>query len=167
MKSETVERLFTELKAELMPLIARLAAEEKVDDSCLHVAFPLDGQRRLVEWVVRRMGFDPEGWRLDDAVHPFATCFGSRDVRITTRWDQNYFPMALFGGMHECGHGLYEEGVAASLQRSPLARLESLSLHESQSRHVGEHGRPRPSLLPGPGAGGGRDERRRRRCRTP
>jgi carboxypeptidase Taq len=134
MKSEAVERLFTELKNELMPLIARLAREEKIDDSCLHVAYPLDGQRRLVEWVVGRMGFDPEGWRLDDAVHPFATCFGSRDVRITTRWDRNYFPMALFGGMHECGHGLYEEGVAASLQRSPLARLESLSLHESQSR---------------------------------
>lgn len=134
MKSETVERLFTELKTELMPLIARLAEEPEVDDSCLHVEFPLEGQRRLVEWVVGRMGFNHEGWRLDDAVHPFATCFGSRDVRITTRWDQEYFPMALFGGMHECGHGLYEEGVADSLQRSPLARLESLSLHESQSR---------------------------------
>ena len=133
MKSETVERLFTELKSELRPLIATLA-EQEVDDSCLHVTFPLDGQRRLVEWVVRLMGFDPASWRLDDAVHPFATCFGSRDVRITTRWDENYFPMALFGGMHECGHGLYEEGVADSLQRSPLARLESLSLHESQSR---------------------------------
>jgi carboxypeptidase Taq len=133
MKSETVERLFSELKGELVPLIARVAPEE-VDDSCLHVPFPLDGQRRLVEWAVRRMGFDSEGWRLDDAVHPFATCFGSRDVRITTRWDENYFPMALYGGMHECGHGLYEEGVAESLQRSPLARLESLSLHESQSR---------------------------------
>ena len=133
MKAATVERLFSELKAELIPLIARLT-EEEVDHSCLHVPFPLEGQRRLVEWAVRRMGFDPEGWRLDDAVHPFATCFGSLDVRITTRWDENYFPMALYGGMHECGHGLYEEGVAASLQRSPLARLESLSLHESQSR---------------------------------
>jgi carboxypeptidase Taq len=134
-KSETVEQLFAELKGELMPLIGRLGSDEhEVDASCLHVPFPLDGQRRLVEWVIRLMGFNPEGWRLDDAVHPFATCFGSRDVRITTRWDENYFPMALFGGMHECGHGLYEEGVADSLQRSPLARLESLSLHESQSR---------------------------------
>jgi carboxypeptidase Taq len=133
MKSETVERLFSELKGELVPLIGRLA-EEHVDDSCLHIPFPLEGQRRLVEWAVRRMGFNPEGWRLDDAVHPFATCFGSLDVRITTRWDVNYFPMALYGAMHECGHGLYEEGVALSLQRSPLARLESLSVHESQSR---------------------------------
>jgi carboxypeptidase Taq len=133
MKSQTVEELFGELKSELVPLINRLSGEQ-VDDACLHIPFPLDGQRRLVEWAVRRMGFDPEGWRLDDAVHPFATCVGSLDVRITTRWDQGYFPTALYGGMHECGHGLYEEGVAASLQRSPLARLESLSLHESQSR---------------------------------
>jgi carboxypeptidase Taq len=81
-----------------------------------------------------RMGFDPASWRLDEAVHPFATSFGSLDVRITTRWYETYFPMALFGAMHECGHGLYEEGVAESLQRSPLARLDSLSVHESQSR---------------------------------
>ena len=133
MKSQTVERLFSELKRELIPLIGRLS-EEEIDHSCLHVSFPLEGQHRLVEWAVRRMGFDPAGWRLDDAVHPFATSFGSADVRITTRWDENYFPMALYGGMHECGHGLYEEGVAPALQRSPLARLESLSLHESQSR---------------------------------
>jgi carboxypeptidase Taq len=133
MSSETVERLFSELKRELIPLIARVSDQE-VDHSCLEIPFPLEGQRRLVEWAVRRMGFDREGWRLDDAVHPFATCFGSLDVRITTRWDETYFPMALYGGMHECGHGLYEEGVAPSLQRTPLARLESLSLHESQSR---------------------------------
>jgi carboxypeptidase Taq len=133
MKSSTVEALFTQLKGELVPLIARLTQED-VDDSCLHARFSIEGQHRLVEWAVGRMGFDPEGWRLDDAVHPFATSFGSHDVRITTRWEEDYFPMALYGGMHECGHGLYEEGVASSLQRSPLARLESLSLHESQSR---------------------------------
>jgi carboxypeptidase Taq len=133
MKSATVEQLFSELKSELVPVIARLSQEE-LDDACLHVPFPLEGQHQLVEWAVGRMGFDPAGWRLDDTIHPFATSFGSGDVRITTRWDQDFFPMALYGSMHECGHGLYEEGVARSLQRSPLARLESLSLHESQSR---------------------------------
>jgi carboxypeptidase Taq len=134
-KSSDVQRLFEELKAELIPLIATLAEHaDEVDDKCLHDHFPLEGQRRLVEWAVRRMGFDPTSWRLDDAVHPFATSFGRMDVRITTRWDETYFPMALFGGMHECGHGLYENGVADSLQRSPLSRLDSLSLHESQSR---------------------------------
>jgi carboxypeptidase Taq len=135
MKCGDVQRLFGDLKAELIPLIATLAEHaDEVDDSLLHDRFPLEGQRRLVEWTVQRMGFDPASWRLDDAVHPFATSFGSLDVRITTRWDETYFPMALFGAMHECGHGLYEQGVADSLQRSPLARLDSLSMHESQSR---------------------------------
>ncbi len=130
-----MQQLFDELKGELVPLIARITEQAgPIDDSCLHTRFPLEGQRRLVEWTVKRMGFDPEGWRLDDAVHPFATSFGSHDVRITTRWDETYFPMALYGGMHECGHGLYEAGIGGSLQRSPLGRVESLSLHESQSR---------------------------------
>jgi carboxypeptidase Taq len=80
------------------------------------------------------MGFDPSGWRMDDAVHPFATGISSSDVRITTRWDETYFPSALYGAMHECGHGLYEAGIDPSLQRTPLGHGESLSLHESQSR---------------------------------
>jgi carboxypeptidase Taq len=55
-------------------------------------------------------------------------------VRITTRWDEGYFPSALYGAMHECGHGLYEAGIPASLARSPLGTGESLGMHESQSR---------------------------------
>ena len=80
------------------------------------------------------MGFDRASWRIDDAVHPFATGFGNQDVRITTRWDERFLPTALYGAMHECGHGLYEEGVAQALQRTPLGHPESLGLHESQSR---------------------------------
>jgi carboxypeptidase Taq len=134
MKAAEVKALFDELKDELVPLIAKIAAHGDIDADCLRVPFALEGQRRLVEWTVGRMGFDPAGWRLDDAVHPFATSFGSHDVRITTRWEEAYFPMALYGAMHECGHGLYEAGIGGSLQRSPLARVASLSLHESQSR---------------------------------
>src|SRR5207244_714978 len=80
------------------------------------------------------MGFERAGWRIDDAVHPFAMGLGSQDVRITTRWDETFFASALYGAMHECGHGLYEQGIAPSLQRTPLGYGESLGLHESQSR---------------------------------
>ena len=80
------------------------------------------------------MGFDRAGWRIDDAVHPFATGFGNHDVRITTRWDESFLPTSVYGAMHECGHGLYEEGIAQSLQRTPLGHAESLGMHESQSR---------------------------------
>jgi carboxypeptidase Taq len=36
--------------------------------------------------------------------------------------------------MHECGHGLYEAGIEPALARTPLGSVDSLSLHESQSR---------------------------------
>jgi carboxypeptidase Taq len=133
MRTAKVATLFDELKAELVPLVSTLS-ERPIDTTALHENVPVDRQRRLVADVVRRMGFDRTSWRLDDAVHPFATGFGSTDIRITTRWDEAYFPSALYGAMHECGHGLYEEGIAESLQRTPLGRAESLSLHESQSR---------------------------------
>lgn len=135
MKSAEVARLFAELSEALVPLVARLKEHaDRVDDSPLYGHFPVDRQRLLVSEVLARMGFDRSGWRIDDAVHPFATGFGSRDIRITTRWDEGYFPSSLYGAMHECGHGLYEEGIAQPLQRSPLADVQSLGLHESQSR---------------------------------
>jgi len=135
MRSATVSRLFARLKSELVPLIATLAEQrDRLDVSVLHGRFPVAQQRRLVDAVLALMGFEPVSWRLDTAVHPFATALGAEDVRITTRWDEHHFPGALFGAMHECGHGLYEAGIAHSLQRTPLGHADSLGLHESQSR---------------------------------
>jgi carboxypeptidase Taq len=36
--------------------------------------------------------------------------------------------------MHECGHGLYEDGIAPELKATPLGQIDSLAVHESQSR---------------------------------
>jgi len=134
-RTADVQRVFDELKAELRVLIAAVGDHaSRVDDSCLHSHYPVERQRELVMWLLGLMGFDPGSWRLDDAVHPFAAGFGNRDVRITTRWDEWFLPTSMYGAMHECGHGLYEEGVAQTLQRTPLGHPESLGLHESQSR---------------------------------
>jgi carboxypeptidase Taq len=147
--TEQVARVFAELKAELVPLIAAVSGRE-LDVSAVHGDFPVERQRELVRRAVSRMGFNREGWRIDDAVHPFATSFGSGDVRITTRWDEEYFPAALFGAMHECGHGLYEAGIADTLQRMPIGHADSLAVHESQSRlweNMVGRGRPFASVL--------------------
>jgi carboxypeptidase Taq len=151
MTTAEVASLFADLRAELVPLIAVISEHsDAVDDACLHGAFEVDLQRRLVADTVAQMGFDRSGWRMDDAVHPFATGFGSDDVRITTRWDETYFASGLYGAMHECGHGLYEAGIAAQLQRSPLGHGASLAVHESQSRlweNMVGRGRPYCAVL--------------------
>ncbi len=134
MRSAEVTRIFTELKDALVPLIAATGAAPPPDDAFMHVEVGLDRQRRLVAEILRRMGFNSSSWRLDEAAHPFATSFGRNDVRLTTRWDEHNFMSAVHTAMHECGHGLYEAGIADSLQRTPLGHAESLGLHESQSR---------------------------------
>lgn len=151
MKTAEVRRLFDELKAELVPMIAAVGRHaDRADDALLHGEFPVDRQRQLVLEVVERMGFERSGWRLDDAVHPFATGLGSHDVRITNRWEETYFASSLFGAMHECGHGLYEDGVALELRRTPIGAPSSLALHESQSRlweNMVGRGRPFADVL--------------------
>jgi carboxypeptidase Taq len=129
-----VADLFSELKGELVPMIATLAAATPVDDGPLSAHFATDGQRALAREMVGLMGFDEQGWRIDDTVHPFAVRIGPGDVRITTRWDESYWPMSLYGAMHECGHGLYEDGIAPELRRTPIGFPQSLGVHESQSR---------------------------------
>jgi carboxypeptidase Taq len=92
------------------------------------------GQWELGLEVMRDFGFDFARGRQDRSAHPFSTAFATTDVRLTTRIHEDFLPAGLFGSMHECGHGLYEQGVAPELDRTPLAGGASLGVHESQSR---------------------------------
>ena len=135
MKTAEVQAVFDELKKELVPFIAAIAERgSAVDDACLHGHFPAEKQREFALSVITRFGFDRDSWRLDPTVHPFATGMATSDIRITTRYYENFINAALFGSMHECGHGLYENGVSPKLERTLLCRGASSSLHESQSR---------------------------------
>ncbi|HMJ02617.1 MAG TPA: carboxypeptidase M32 [Conexibacter sp.] len=153
MTSAEVDALFAELRAALVPLIAAIAERaDAVDDACLHGDFPVARQRELVGGVLRQMGWTAAGWRLDDAAHPFATSFGPSDVRLTTRYDPAYVGTALYGAIHEFGHGLYESQVDSALARGPLGEGVSLGVHESQSRlweNVVARGRPFAGWLHG------------------
>jgi carboxypeptidase Taq len=146
MTTAEVAALFAQLREQLVPLIAALAERaDAADDSCLHGEFPLERQRALVRRVLERLGWRPDGWRLDEAAHPFAASFGPHDVRLTTRYDAGYVGMALYGAIHELGHGLYEAGVEPRLARTPLGAGVSLGVHESQSRlweNIVGRGRP-------------------------
>ncbi|EUJ27089.1 thermostable carboxypeptidase [Listeria grayi FSL F6-1183] len=79
------------------------------------------------------MGFDFEAGRLDDTIHPFAIGMNPGDVRITTRYDEANFKMAVFGIIHEGGHAIYEQNFAPRLVGTNLASGASMGIHESQS----------------------------------
>jgi carboxypeptidase Taq len=113
---------------------AILEREDEVSDAPMRGSFPVEAQERFCRDVVSAVGFDPAGWRLDVAVHPFASNLNTGDIRITTRYNEAFLGDALFGALHETGHGLYEAGSDPALERTPLSGGVSLGLHESQSR---------------------------------
>lgn len=133
--SAEVTRVFDDLKAATIPLVERVRQRaDRVRDDLMHGAFPIEAQRALVLEIARQLGFDEDAWRLDVTQHPFASAAAIDDIRITTRYFEDFLNPALFGTMHEFGHGLYEHGVNSDLERTPLQRGASMSFHESQSR---------------------------------
>lgn len=135
MTSRRLDEIFGELKRQTVPLVQAIAAHAgAVDDSILHRDYDEEKQRHFAEAVLRDCGFDFTRGRQDRSVHPFCTHFSQGDVRLTTRYDPNFVSMALFGSLHEMGHGLYEQGVSPELEGSILSSGASLAVHESQSR---------------------------------
>jgi carboxypeptidase Taq len=134
MRTAEVKAIFAELRPHQVEVIRQLASRPQVDDSFLYQAFDEQKQWAFGMEVATRLGYDWERGRLDRSPHPFTSSFGLDDVRITTRVNPNFFNTALFGTLHEAGHGLYELGFSPSLFRTPLANGASLAVHESQSR---------------------------------
>ncbi len=135
MKTAQVKAVFDGLKKEIVPLVkAILPKVDSVSDAPVRQPFDVDKQREFGVMAVKKFGFDFERGRQDMAVHPFCTHFSMDDVRLTTRFDPDFLNTALFGTMHESGHGMYEQGVSPALKRTLLAEGASLGVHESQSR---------------------------------
>lgn len=145
-KAAEVERVFDAVKAELVPLVAAVKdAPRQPDKSIRERSCPRLSQETFNRTIVEGMGFDLDAGRIDVAAHPFCSEMSSQDVRITTRYDEHYMPMSLFGVMHEAGHGLYEQGLDAAHVGTPMGQAVSLGIHESQSRMwENQVGRGRP-----------------------
>jgi len=134
MTTASIRSLFAGLRSELIPLVRAISDQPEIGDDCLHGFFSERAQLDFSLAVVKRFGYDLERGRLDKTHHPFCTKFSLGDVRITTRVDENHFGDALFSTMHESGHALYEQGVAAAFEGTPLGSGTSAGVHESQSR---------------------------------
>lgn len=134
-KTARVQAIFDEVRQELQPLVRAISERSGlVDHSVLEREFDEQKQWELSLEALRLIGFDFGNGRQDKSVHPFTTSFSNRDVRVTTRLSRHYFPMALYGTLHEGGHALYEQGSPDKFARTPLEGGTSLGVHESQSR---------------------------------
>lgn len=134
MKAATLREIFADLRAQTLPILEAITAQEQVDNSVLHKHYPQAAQHQFGLMASQAYGYDLNRGRLDETHHPFATRFAHDDVRITTRYNEHDLGDSLFGTLHETGHALYELGVSPLYEGTPLARGTSSGVHESQSR---------------------------------
>jgi carboxypeptidase Taq len=130
-----LQPMFTELRDALVPLVAAAGdPDQPRNDGVFAGPYDVADQRHAVTTIVEAVGFDPDRWRLDPALHPFAQALAPTDVRLTTKYDIHDFGVTLYSVLHEFGHGLYESGIDPALVRTGLGDVVSLGVHESQSR---------------------------------
>jgi carboxypeptidase Taq len=131
-----IEALFAPLRLRLAGLVADVAERGRApDEAPLHVRVSAERQHEFGLFVLKALGFDLEAGRLDTTTHPFCEGLAAGDTRLTTRYNDQRFAEALYGTMHEGGHGIYEQGLPKSrLHGLPASEATSLGMHESQSR---------------------------------
>jgi carboxypeptidase Taq len=129
-----VRAVFAAFRDDLVPLIGAIAQSGRSPNrSILQRKFPRAAQESFGRMAAERIGFDFKAGALDVTAHPFCATTGPRDIRITTRFDEQNFSLAFFSILHEAGHGLYEQGLPAEHYGLPPGQAVSLGIHESQS----------------------------------
>jgi carboxypeptidase Taq len=130
-----LESLFRHLRESLVALVDAIRGSSRTPEvGVLHRHYPRALQEQFSREAVVKIGYDFEAGRLDPTAHPFSTGLGPGDVRITTRYDENFFSPAFFGTLHETGHALYNQGLPPEHWGTPRGQSISLGIHESQSR---------------------------------
>lgn len=130
----TIRPLFKTLRDGLVPMVDAISRQAPVDDSCLLGPYPIPAQMEYGRSLAEIVGYDFNRGRLDTALHPFEARLAYGDIRITTRARENDLGDCIFSVIHECGHAMYEQGVAFELEGTPLSHGTSSGVHESQSR---------------------------------
>jgi carboxypeptidase Taq len=124
------------LRGRLVPLVKAIVGSGRRPANPLQGrSFDLTRQWEFTLRLLRDLGFDSEAGRQDRSTHPFTGGGGHPfDVRLTTRLFPDNPLSGFMSTIHECGHGLYEQGFAPAHARTYLAQAPSFGLHESQSR---------------------------------
>jgi len=130
-----IEQIFAPLRTELAQLVGEIVSSgRQPDPKILNADYPAAAQEKFCKEAAAQIGFDFNCGRLDTTTHPFCSGVGVGDTRLTTRYNPHDFSGALFGTLHEAGHGIYDQGLEAKHYGSPMGNSVSLGIHESQSR---------------------------------
>ncbi|RSK25829.1 carboxypeptidase M32 [Bacillus sp. HMF5848] len=134
---EKLDPIFSELRKSSVALLHRIQQSSSVPNKeIFEQDYNIEAQKQFNRYILPLIGFDLEAGRLDETVHPFAQTINTHDVRITTRYLKDNVRSAIFGTIHEAGHGIYEQQVDPNYEGTVLQSGTSFGIHESQSRFL-------------------------------
>ncbi len=134
MDSQTIDRIFGELKEALLPLLKKILAARQPDDRKFSAFCSADDQSKLQKFLLSYIGFDWSRGAAGESEHPFTLNFSSKDVRVTNHYYENSPLFAIFSAIHEGGHAIFEQNVNPKLDGTAAGSCRYMGIHESQSR---------------------------------
>lgn len=133
MDSATIDRLFSQMKEELVPLFQKIMEKPEPDNRCFTGDYDINSQKELEAYLLSYIGFDKEAGVMGESEHPFTMAFGPGDVRVTNHFSRHAAIDAMFSTIHEGGHAIFEQGINPDYVKTAAVDV-GMGLHESQSR---------------------------------
>ncbi len=132
--SATIDRLFSEVREGLVPLLRKIKETPEPDLSALEGTYDIDKQKKVQHLLLTYIGFDFNGGVTAESMHGLTGRMGPGDVRITNHFDEHRPLNGMFTAIHEGGHGIYNQGVDPQYANTAVEQLIYSDIHESQSR---------------------------------
>ena len=133
-RTQDIDPVFDDLTDYLPNFTDRVIEQQRTSEPLrpFEGPFRVAKQQELSKRLMEIVGFPFDHGRLDESHHPFSGGT-SKDLRITTRYDEDDFTSALMAVLHETGHALYDYGLPGNWRRQPVGEALGMSIHESQS----------------------------------
>ena len=130
-----LDAFFARLAERIVPLTQRIVREGRpLREDFLTRPCPISQQKAFSRYLLETEGLRPTALVLMTTEHPFTTCFGPKDVRVTTHYFEDNFFSNIFSTLHEGGHALLMQYEPEELYDNHCDNLMSNAMHECISR---------------------------------
>ena len=134
MDSETLDRVFTQLKEGLLPILDEILKNPRPKSRIYEGTYPADAQMKVQKLLLEYIGFSFDSGAVAESEHPFTTGFSRWDVRVTNHYHEHDPISAMFSAIHEGGHAIFEQNCDPALEGTLAEDCRYMGVHESQSR---------------------------------
>ncbi|MFP4478560.1 MAG: carboxypeptidase M32 [Candidatus Izemoplasmatales bacterium] len=135
MTSKEYDFFFDTLKKDLVPFVKEIVGKSNdVYKDLRSKRYPKEKQKEFSQYLLDEFAFDRKSGLLKESVHPFTWNTSPEDVRLTTKYMENYIFSSIYSTIHELGHATYEQQISTDLDDTLLNGGTSMGIHESQSR---------------------------------